>query len=67
MPSYGDLTPTQRRVMEWLQGGHRATLRYGSVVYVNGGKLCTVPTMTALEKRGLIKRDGNQWYYNDPR
>jgi len=56
------LTRTQQRVMEWLRGGHHAHRRYGSVVYVNGGKLCTAATMLALEYKGLVKRLSNdEW------
>jgi len=56
------LTRTQERVMEWLRGGHHARRRYGCVVYVNGGKLCTAATMLALEYKGLVKRVGNdEW------
>lgn len=54
------LTRPQRRVMEFLTGGHVARREYGSVVYVNGGKLCTVATMLALESRKLVKRDGDE-------
>lgn len=59
------LTRAQRRVMEYLVHGHRAHRRYGSVVYVNGGKIATVATMLALEARNLIKRDGDEWFYID--
>lgn len=39
---------------------HVARREYGSVVYVNGGKIGTVATMEALERRKLIKRDGDE-------
>lgn len=55
------LTHTQRRVMEYLAHGHRAIRRYGSVVYVNGGKIATVATMEALERRKLVIRYGDEW------
>ena len=60
--NYGDLTPAQERVMQWLRGGHRARREYGSVVYINGGRVGTVATMLALESRGLIVReDEDTW------
>lgn len=49
------LSKTQQRSMEWLRGGHTIVRRYGEVCYVNGGKVCTVPTMRALERLGLVK------------
>lgn len=51
---FGDLTPAQERVMQWLRGGHRARREYGNVVYVNGGRVGTVATLRALEKRRLV-------------
>lgn len=55
------LTHSQRRVMEYLAHGHRAIRQYGSVVYVNGGKIATVATMDALERRKLVTRNGDEW------
>lgn len=55
------LTRSQRRVMEYLAHGHVARRQYGSVVYVNGGKIATVATMEALERRKLVIRDGDEW------
>lgn len=60
------LSKTQRRVMEWLGQGHRAYLRYGSVLYVNGGKLCTLSTMIALLQHGFVTQEDSQtWVATD--
>lgn len=59
------LTHAQRRVIEYLVHGHTARREYGSVVYVNGGKIATVATMEALERRQLIKRNGDEWRINE--
>lgn len=55
------LTHAQRRVMQYLARGHTARRQYGSVVYVNGGKIATVATMIALERRKLVSRNGDEW------
>lgn len=59
------LTRPQRRVMEYLAHGHCARREYGSVVYVNGGKIATVATMLALERRQLVIRNGDEWVANE--
>lgn len=59
------LTRSQRRVMELLAHGWAARRQYGSVVYVNGGKVCTVATMNALERRQLVIRHGDEWRVNE--
>ena len=50
-------------MIEYLAHGHIARREYGSVVYVNGGKIATVATMEALERRQLINRNrnGDEW------
>lgn len=61
---YMGLSPTQRRVMQYLWGGHTAFRTYLSVVEINGRKVCTEATMNGLEDRGLVMRTGDdddQW------
>ena len=47
--------------MDFLSHGWTARRQYGSVVYVNGGKIATIATMLALEARGLVERNGDEW------
>lgn len=51
------LTPTQERVMKWLSQGWDARVSHGSVVEVNGKRLCTLTTVNALERLGVVKQD----------
>lgn len=57
------LSPVQRRVMDYLRGGHTAYRTYLSVVEINDRKVCTEATMKVLERRGLVTRTGDddQW------
>ena len=52
------LTKPQRAVMIWLSRGWKAYAAYGNRVEVNGKPVCTVQTMDALEKAGLVEREG---------
>lgn len=67
---FDDLTPVQQRVMEYLRGGHTARRTYLTVIEINGRAMCREATMLALEKRGLVRRagdDDDEWVENDPR
>lgn len=56
------LTAAQTRVMSWLGKGWTGRPAYGSVIEVNGQRICNVDTMTALSRLGLvIKGDDGQW------
>lgn len=52
------LVGPQRAVMIWLSRGWKAYLAYGNRVEVNGKPVCTSATMAALEKAGLVEREG---------
>lgn len=55
------LSKAQAEVMEWANGGWLIRRSHGSVVEVNGHRLCRIDTMTALERLGLIERVGDHW------
>lgn len=56
------LTDAQKRVMSWLGKGWSARRAYGSVIEVNGMRICNVDTMMALERQGLVVKDkDDQW------
>lgn len=52
------LTKPQRAAMIWLSRGWKAYVAYGNRVEVNGKPVCTVETMAALVKAGLVEREG---------
>lgn len=52
------LTRPQRAVMIWMSKGWKAYVARGNRVEVNGHPVCTVETMAALEKAGLVTRLG---------
>ncbi len=52
------LTKPQRAVMNYLNKGWKAYVSYGNTVEVNGKRLCTTDTMAALERAGLVAREG---------
>jgi hypothetical protein len=56
-PQKMKLTPTQERVMKWLSQGWDARVCHGSVVEVNGKRICTLMTVNALERLGLVQQD----------
>ena len=56
------LTTAQRRVMSWLGKGWTGRPAYGSVIEVNGQRICNVDTMMALQRMGLVEKDKDgQW------
>ena len=56
------LTAAQKRVMSWLGKGWTGRPAHGSVIEVNGQRICNVDTMMALSRLGLVIKDGNgQW------
>lgn len=57
------LTSTQKTVMQWLSQGWGARVSHGCVVEVNGERICTVTTMTALERHGLVERESRAPYW----
>lgn len=60
------LTAAQERVMSWLGKGWTGRPAYGSVIEVNGARICNVDTMMALSRRGLVIKDGDgQWAATD--
>lgn len=58
------LTSTQTRVMEWLSQGWSAWVSHGSVVEVNGERMCNVDTMAVLARLGLVSRDSGSGYWD---
>lgn len=56
------LTAAQTRVMSWIGKGWSARPAYGSVIEVNGKRICNADTMMALSRKGLAAKDGaGQW------
>lgn len=51
------LTAKQREVMKRLSDGWRGTPGPGTIVEVNGRRLCCVPTMEALARKDLVAMD----------
>jgi hypothetical protein len=49
-----DMSPVQAAVMKWIDGGWTAYCDRGAVVTINGQRACTVATMEALERKGLV-------------
>jgi hypothetical protein len=43
--------------MKWLIQGWDARVSYGSAIEENGKGLCTLTTLNALERQGLVKQD----------
>jgi hypothetical protein len=56
------LTDAQLRLMNWLAQSWTAYQVGGSAIYVNGGRVCNLDTVTALKKRGYVERAG-QWQW----
>lgn len=51
------LTDAQKRVMRWIGKGWQAVPGPGSVVTVNGKRICNTDTMTALSRAGFASQD----------
>lgn len=50
--------------MRWLCHGWPARVAYGTAVEINGERICNESSLLALERRGLVERDGqhpNMW------
>lgn len=52
------LSPAQERIMKWLYGGWMAIESVGAV-YINNNRVCTLSTMNALLRNGLVTQAGN--------
>ena len=50
--------------MKWLSQGWSARLSHGSVVEVNGERICNVETMVVLVRLGLVSRDSGSSYWD---
>lgn len=60
------LNNEERRVLELLQQGQKAEFIYGFGVYVGSRPVCHLPTMEALERRGLvIQTEPSVWVISD--
>jgi hypothetical protein len=57
------LSPAQQRVMLWLSQGWSARISHGSVVEINGKRICNVDTMKTLVRLGLVERQTNAPYW----
>ncbi|WP_198537183.1 MULTISPECIES: hypothetical protein [Pseudomonas] len=57
------LTKTQWKVMRWLSQGWAARVSHGSVVVINGAKVCNADTMGALERFGLVASETAPGYW----
>ncbi|NIF29179.1 hypothetical protein F3J44_22730 [Pantoea sp. Tr-811] len=51
------LTPVQQEVMRWLSQRWEARVSVGSVVEINGARVCNLSTMNALARLGLVERE----------
>jgi hypothetical protein len=49
------LTPRQKAVMQWLDGGWVLYRGHGKTVTVNGTKICNMNTVLKLIKLNLVK------------
>lgn len=49
------LSATQKSVLKWLGRGWTTAPGAGSTLTVNGAKLCTVSTMEALQRMGMVE------------
>jgi hypothetical protein len=56
------LSPAQERVMKWLRNGWSALQLNGCVIEINGKRVCNLDTMTVLERKGLVERDGAYYW-----
>jgi len=60
------LTAAQVRVMKWLALGWTAEPGAGSVLVVNGSRVCNIDTMNSLQRAGLAFVDVNRcWHATD--
>jgi hypothetical protein len=50
------LTEAQKRVMSWIGKGWSARRSHGTVIEVNGERICNVDTMMALSRMGLAQQ-----------
>lgn len=57
------LSQTQRKVMIWMSQKWTCRLSHGDVAEINGKRVCTLATLKALERKGLIEKkpDLNCW------
>lgn len=70
------LTPFQQRIMVDIGRGWEAIPGDRSVLTINGERACTVRTMRALERAGLVRADkygswarteqGREWFEAQP-
>jgi len=51
------LTEAQQRVMSWIGKGWTARRSHGTVIEVNGKRVCNVDTMMALSRMGLAQQE----------
>jgi len=60
------LSQAQARVMKWISQGWGARVSHGSVVEINGEKVCNVGTMTTLERYGLVQQELSGYWVATP-